>query len=94
MLKRCSVMLTVLMFGALLMGMGKVASTEDVPRISKEELKSGLIRPDFVILDVRKAGDWADSKEKIAGAIREDPESVEKWAGNYPKAKTLILYCA
>lgn len=94
MLKRCSVMLMVLMVGALLMGMGKLTSLESVPRISKEELKSELTRPDLVVLDVRTAGDWADSKEKIVGAIREDPDVPEKWAGSYPKTKTLILYCA
>lgn len=94
MLKRCCVMLMVLMVAALLTGMGKLTSTESVPRISKEEVKAELGRPDFVVLDVRTAGDWADSKEKIVGAIREDPDSIEKWAGNYPKARTLVLYCA
>jgi len=28
------------------------------------------------------------------GAVREDPEAIESWAGKYAKEKTLILYCA
>jgi hypothetical protein len=94
MLKKCSVLLMALIVSLLVMGMGKPAAAEGVPRISKEELKARLGRSDLVVIDVRAAKDWAESGEKIAGAVREEPASPEKWAGSYPKEKTLVLYCA
>jgi rhodanese-related sulfurtransferase len=66
----------------------------DVARITAEELKAKLGDPDVIILDVRRAGDWEASDQKIQGAAREDPEAVQSWAGNYPHEKTFVLYCA
>jgi len=67
----------------------------DVPRVSKEELKSMLNDPRVIILDVRAAGDWDKSKIKIQGAVREDPnKSAKSWADKYSKDKTIVLYCA
>ncbi len=39
----------------------------DVPRITKEELKSMLGNPDVVILDVRGAKQWKASEKKNQG---------------------------
>lgn len=64
----------------------------DVPRITKEELKSMLDDPDGVILDVRGSNSWRASEEKIKGAVWEDPKSVASWANKYPKDKKLVLY--
>ncbi len=73
-------------------GMGQ---TPDVPRMTKETLKSLLGNPDVIILDVRVGKEWNESREKIQGAVREDPEkSVRSWADKYPKDKTLVFYCA
>jgi rhodanese-related sulfurtransferase len=66
----------------------------DVPRITKEELKSKLGDRDVVILDVRRSGDWKASPSKIQSAVREDPADVDSWAAKYPKEKTMVLYCA
>jgi len=68
----------------------------DVLRMTREELKASLLlgNPDLMILDVRVAREWEESKEKIQGAIREDPERVKTWADKYPKDKTLVLYCS
>jgi rhodanese-related sulfurtransferase len=68
----------------------------EVPRMTKEELKASLLlgNPDLVILDVRVGGEWEVSKEKIQGAIREDPKKVQTWADKYSKDKTLVLYCS
>ena len=61
--------------------------------MTKEELKSLLGNPGVIILDVREPGDWNKSREKIAGAAREDPEKdIKTWADKYPKAKTLVFY--
>lgn len=64
------------------------------PKITAEELKAQLGDPDLIIVDVRRAGHWKASDQKIAGAVREDPRDVEGWAGKYAKDKTLVLYCA
>jgi len=75
--------------------LAKMAWPAEVPRISKEELKSLLGRPDLMIIDVRLAHDWDQSKIKIQGAVREDPDrDVKTWAGKYSKDKTIVLYCA
>ena len=68
------------------------AMAGDVPRITKEELKSMLGNPDVVILDVRGSNSWKASEKKVKGAIWEDYKNVESWADKYPKDKTLVLY--
>jgi rhodanese-related sulfurtransferase len=62
--------------------------------MTKDELKGLLGGAELVVIDVRTAGDWQGSTEKIAGAIREEPGAEAAWAANYPKEKTLVLYCA
>jgi hypothetical protein len=76
------------------LGMGK---NVPVPRMTKEKLNSllGHSDSDVVILDVRIGKEWKDSKWKIRGAVRENPEKdVKAWADKYPKDKTLVLYCS
>ncbi len=70
-----------------------VFGAEDVPRMTKEELKARLGGRDTVIIDVRSAHDWQDSTMKITGAIREDPQKPGTWIEKYPKEKTIVLYC-
>ena len=65
-----------------------------VPLITAEELKARLGEHNLIILDVRREAHWNASDRKIVGAVREDPEAVESWAGKYAKEKTLVLYCA
>jgi len=66
----------------------------DVPRISKDEMKAKLGSPDVVLLDVRAKKDWEGNNEKITGAVRMDPQTVETWASTLPKDKEIVLYCA
>jgi rhodanese-related sulfurtransferase len=70
------------------------ALAKEASRMTKEELKGLMGKPDVVIIDVRAKSDWEGSKEKIQGAVREDPKKVKDWAAKYPKDKTLIFYCA
>ena len=65
---------------------------DDVPRITKEELKSMLGNPGVIIVDVRQDQQWKSSHLKILGAVHESPEYIEFWAGLYAKGKTLVLY--
>ena len=77
----------------LLAGQAVNAYAKDVPKITKEELRSMLGNPDLVIIDVRIERDWKSSPLKIKGAVWEDFMDVEKWAQKYPKDKTIVLYC-
>ena len=79
----------------LAMGIHGVWAAEKVPRMTKEQLKELMGKPDMVILDVRSSSDWAKGQTKIQGAVREDPGKPTKtWAEKYAKDKTIILYCA
>lgn len=69
-------------------------ASDDVPRMSKQELKGLLGFADVIILDVRTSRDWEGSTSTIKGAIREDPQTFDTWADKYPKDKTLVLFCA
>jgi len=71
-----------------------IVVSDDVPRMTKEELKTVLGNPSLMIIDVRYGKDWTDSDLKIRGAIREEPDNVRSWVSKYSKEKTLILYCA
>ena len=79
----------------LTMGINLVGGADKVPRMTKEQLKEMLGKPETVILDVRATGDWDKAQMKIKGAAREDPSKATKtWAEKYGKDKTIILYCA
>ena len=70
------------------------AWANDVPRVTKEELKEQMDEPNLVIIDVRAESDWKGSNVKIKGAVREDPKKVESWMNKYSKEKILVFYCA
>lgn len=68
-------------------------TADSVQRISVDGLKALLGKPDVIILDVRTAHDWEDSKTKVKGAIREDIHNAGSWVDKYPKDKTIVFYC-
>ena len=95
MIKRELRVLAVVLSFIILGMVSRIALAAEVPRISTEELKALLGGPEVVIIDVRTGGDWDKSKEKIKGAVREDPnKSVKSWADKYSKDKTIVAYCA
>jgi hypothetical protein len=67
---------------------------QTVDLVDKDTLKGWLEQPDVIIMDVRTPKDWADSKKKIKGAVRQDPGKVAAWGGTLPKDKTIVLYCS
>ena len=69
-------------------------AADEAPRIAKEEVKALMNDPNVALLDARITQDWRKSDKKIKGAVRVDPLDVEAWAGNYPKDKKIIVYCA
>jgi predicted sulfurtransferase len=92
--QRLSKVLTVLLALASMALFAKAAVADEVPRMSKEELRSMLGNPDVVIIDVRAGKDWEASQSKIKGAVREEPRQAKSWADKYDKDKTYVLYCA
>jgi len=94
MLKRFKVIVGFLFVIALCWISASAYAAEGVSKMTKEELKERLDRPDVIVLDVRSGRDWKSSEVKIKGAVREDPRAVASWADKYPKDKTLVLYCA
>ncbi len=67
----------------------------EVPLVTKEQLLSMMEKQDLVILDVREGESWKESKHKIQGAVREDPQKdVQGWFDKYSKDKTLVFYCS
>ncbi len=70
------------------------AIAADIPRMTKEELKSKIDDPDIVVVDVRVGRDWKGTEFKIKGAVRGDKENISSWAEKYPKNKTFVFYCA
>jgi rhodanese-related sulfurtransferase len=77
----------------ILMFTASFAGAEGVTLISKDQLKAELTKPDVTVIDVRVESEWNSSQSKIQGARRESPAEVSKWAGKYPKDKTIVLYC-
>ena len=71
-----------------------IASSSDVKKISKEDLKNIMDNSDVSIVDVRRGKDWSASEFKIKQAVRVDPNKFEEWANSFSKDKTLVLYCA
>ena len=67
---------------------------QDVPRITKEELKGMLGNPNVAIIDVRANVDWIGSDLKIKGAVREDPRKLSSWMDKYSKDKIIVFYCS
>jgi rhodanese-related sulfurtransferase len=91
-MKRAAMVLIIFVFT---MGFfATLAMSEDVPRMTKEELKTMMDNPDLSIIDVRYGKDWTGSDIKIKGAVRENPDDVKSWADKYGKDKILVLYCA
>ncbi|MBI5327986.1 MAG: hypothetical protein HZB80_06825 [Deltaproteobacteria bacterium] len=63
-------------------------------RISIKELKAKMDKgEDIVILDVRTSSAYMGSKIKIKGAVRIDPDSIERKYQSLPKDKEIITYC-
>ena len=85
---------TLVLFIMMIFGIMMTAYAEDVPRISKEQLKEKLDDPNVVTIDVRSGKDWKASDVKIKGAVRRVPSEVEKWTVGLDKEKTYVLYCA
>ncbi len=70
------------------------SGAEVITTINKDQLKQELNSKDVVVIDVRALHDWDSSQWKIQGAQRQSPAETQAWMSNYPKDKTIVLYCA
>jgi hypothetical protein len=66
----------------------------EIPRITKEQLKEMLGKPDVVVIDARPVEQWKYSDQLIPGSVHEDPLSVQTWVSKYDKNKKMVIYCA
>lgn len=89
--KWLAMLLLILAFGCA--GM-ETSVQSGAPRMTKEQLKARLGSAELVLIDARSDMAWADSNQKIAGAVREAPEKFDEWKNKYPQSKTLVLYCS
>ncbi len=81
------------MFALFLIGsLGTHAQSAGYGKISIQELRASLGNPDLIIIDVRDPISWSNSRQKISGAFRENPDDVASWAKKYPRDKTIVLY--
>lgn len=70
----------------------QATAADNVPRISKEEAKALLGKPNVVFLDARVDKAWKGSGRQIPGAVRVDLFDLETQAANYGKNTTFIIY--
>jgi hypothetical protein len=70
----------------------QAAAPDDVPRISKEEAKAMLGKPNVVFVDARVDKALKGSSRQITGAVRVDEFDLETQAANFGKDTTFIIY--
>ena len=95
---RYAFLAAVLYISALMFIVGGItpasAASIEVPRISVEQTRSMLGKPNVIIIDVRTTKTWWKSPTKISHAVREELGSMEQRVDKYPKTSTLIFYCS
>jgi hypothetical protein len=67
-------------------------ASDGVPRITKEEAKALLGKPNVVFIDARTDSAWKGSDRKITGAVRYDRFDPEAAPGSSGKDTTFIVY--
>jgi len=98
-MKRIVLLVAGLVLTLLIAGPSFVGGAQDskipypeVPRVTKEQLKEMLGKPDVVIIDARPVEQWKYSDQIIPGTVHEDPLSIQSWAQNYDKNKKIVIY--
>ena len=68
-------------------------SLEQVPRLTKEQVKEMIGKPDVVIVDVRYIKQYEQSDKKLPGAVFVQPENFDEFVKNHPQKDTAyVLY--
>jgi hypothetical protein len=88
-MKKIPIIALVLLTGLVMALHAQTAlSPDSVPRMSIEELKQQIDKPNLAFIDVRTSHDWEDSTTKIKGSIREDGS---KAAGRPGSRQSILL---
>lgn len=88
-------LLLALVGALLLLPLGAaLAAKPEVKEVNSATLKGMLGDPQVMVIDVRIPKAWADSKNMIKGAVRQDPGKVPTWAKTLPKDQKIVLYCS
>jgi len=75
-------------------GLVAYAQTENVPRITAQELKAKLDSGEnVIILDTRLGAEWESSKIKIKNAIRMSIVQIEDRYKELPGDREIVTYC-
>jgi len=62
----------------------------DLPR----SIHPAKVKPDnALVLDVRRAADFAASQEIVPGAFWKDPEKIDAWISAVPRTHDVVIYC-
>lgn len=62
----------------------------DMPRT----IHPSKVKPDnALVLDVRRAADYAASHEIVPGAFWKDPDKIDAWVTALPKTQDVVIYC-
>jgi rhodanese-related sulfurtransferase len=62
--------------------------------VSVDEVKVRIARGEpIVFLDTRSPSSWAQSNEKIHGALRVPPDEVAAHVHTIPKGRGVVTYC-
>lgn len=48
---------------------------------------------DYQVIDVRLEEDYEASPQMIPGAVRKDPEDIERWSASLDPDKPVVVYC-
>lgn len=69
------------------------SSVEQVPRLTKEQVRGMLGKPDAIVMDGRYIKQYEQSDRKLPGAVFFQPETIDEFVKNHPqKDKTYIIY--
>lgn len=67
--------------------------TEQCPDLPRSIDPAKVKAEQALVLDVRRAADFAASQEIIPGAVWKDPEKIDAWIGALPKSHDVLIYC-
>jgi len=70
------------------------ADTDNVPRMSTDELASRLGEEGLTVVDSRLTNQFEAAPTKVKGAVRGDPGEVDTWAAGLDKDKPVVVYCS
>jgi rhodanese-related sulfurtransferase len=59
----------------------------------RQRLDRGAPAQQPLIVDVRRAPAFSAAEDYIAGALRRDPQRVEEWMAELPRAASIVVYC-